>query len=97
MTEMIESMATPIDQLQRAQQLVEQARAEGVELIGPGGLLTLDCRELRLGGIRARTLGLHIGDVAGRCCLGGGTRPATFHRQRALPRPRHRRTAGRAL
>ncbi len=40
MTETIESMATPIDQLQLAQQLVEQARAEGVELIGPGGLLT---------------------------------------------------------
>jgi putative transposase len=39
-TETIESMATPIDQLQLAQQLVEQARAEGVELIGPGGLLT---------------------------------------------------------
>ena len=40
MTETIESMSTPIDQLQFAQQLVEQARAEGVELIGPGGLLT---------------------------------------------------------
>ncbi len=37
MTEIIESMATPIDQLQRAQQLVEQARAAGVELIGPVG------------------------------------------------------------
>ena len=40
MTETIESMATPIDQLWLAQQLGEQARAEGVELIGPGGLLT---------------------------------------------------------
>jgi len=40
MTETIESMVTQIDQLQLAQQLVEQARAEGVELIGPGGLLT---------------------------------------------------------
>jgi transposase-like protein len=40
MTETIESMVTPIDQMQLAQQLVEQARAEGVELIGPGGLLT---------------------------------------------------------
>jgi hypothetical protein len=39
-TETIESMVTPIDQLRLAQQLVEQARAEGVELIGPGGLLT---------------------------------------------------------
>ena len=40
MTETIESMVTPIDQLRLAQQLVEQARAEGIELIGPGGLLT---------------------------------------------------------
>jgi putative transposase len=40
MTETIESMVTPIDQLRLPQQLVEQARAEGVELIGPGGLLT---------------------------------------------------------
>jgi hypothetical protein len=40
MTETIESVVTPIDQMQLAQQLVEQARAEGIELIGPGGLLT---------------------------------------------------------
>ena len=42
MTETIESMATTdrIDQQQFAHALVEQARAEGVELIGPGGLLT---------------------------------------------------------
>ena len=40
MTETIEPMAARIDQLQLAQQLVEQARAEGVELVGPGGLLT---------------------------------------------------------
>lgn len=40
MTDTIESMATPIDQLQLAQQLVEQARAEGIEVIGPGDLLT---------------------------------------------------------
>src|SRR6478735_1111528 len=40
MTETIESMSTRTDQLQFAQALVEQARSEGVELIGPGGLLT---------------------------------------------------------
>jgi putative transposase len=39
-TEIIEPMATQIDQQQLAQELVEQARAEGVELVGQGGLLT---------------------------------------------------------
>ncbi|HYZ37167.1 MAG TPA: transposase, partial [Pseudonocardiaceae bacterium] len=33
-------MAAQIDQQQLAQELVEQARAEGVELVGAGGLLT---------------------------------------------------------
>jgi transposase-like protein len=40
MTDTIEPVAAQIDQMQLAQQLVEQARAEGVELIGPDGLLT---------------------------------------------------------
>ncbi len=40
MTEMIELMAAQIDQQRLAQELVEQARAEGVELVGQGGLLT---------------------------------------------------------
>src|SRR6476619_7151001 len=40
MTETIESMPTRLDQQHFAQALVEQARSEGVELIGPGGLLT---------------------------------------------------------
>jgi putative transposase len=44
MTEIIEGMPdktdTRIDQQRLAQDLVEQARAEGVELIGPDGLLT---------------------------------------------------------
>jgi putative transposase len=39
-TEMIEPMAAQIDQQRLAQELVEQARAEGVELVGQGGLLT---------------------------------------------------------
>ena len=40
MTEMIEPMPAAIDQAQLARELVERARAEGVELVGPGGLLT---------------------------------------------------------
>src|SRR5690349_23816411 len=40
MTDTIESVPARIDQQQLAQELVEAARAEGVELVGPGGLLT---------------------------------------------------------
>jgi len=40
MTETIEVVPDRIDQQQLAQQLVDAARAEGVELVGPGGLLT---------------------------------------------------------
>jgi putative transposase len=40
MTETIEVVPDRIDQQQLAQQLVEAARADGVELVGPGGLLT---------------------------------------------------------
>ncbi len=36
----IERMPARIDQQQLAQELVDSARAEGVELVGPGGLLT---------------------------------------------------------
>ena len=40
MTETIEPMVAQIDQQQLAQDLVDRARAEGVNLVGPGGLLT---------------------------------------------------------
>jgi transposase-like protein len=40
MADTIEPMATPIDQQQLAQELVDKARTEGVELVGPGGMLT---------------------------------------------------------
>lgn len=40
MTETISPMPEQIDQQQLAQQLVEKARADGVDLVGPGGLLT---------------------------------------------------------
>ena len=38
-TSTIEPVPDRIDQQQLAQQLVEAARADGVELVGPGGLL----------------------------------------------------------
>lgn len=40
MAETIEPMAAQIDQQQLAEDLVAQAREEGVQLVGPGGLLT---------------------------------------------------------
>ena len=40
MAETIEPMRTQIDQQQLAQDLVDRARADGVDLVGPGGLLT---------------------------------------------------------
>ncbi len=40
MTSTIEPVPDRIDQQQLAQQLVEAARADGVELVGPGGLLS---------------------------------------------------------
>jgi putative transposase len=39
-TETIEPMPAQIDQQQLARELVEKARADGIELVGPGGLLT---------------------------------------------------------
>ena len=40
MTDTIGSVPARIDQQQLAQQLVDSAREDGVELVGPGGLLT---------------------------------------------------------
>src|ERR1051326_6279836 len=40
MTDTIEPVPARIDQQQLAQELVDAARAEGVELVGPRGLLT---------------------------------------------------------
>jgi putative transposase len=39
-TETIEPMPEQIDQYQLARELVDKARADGIELVGPGGLLT---------------------------------------------------------
>ncbi len=40
MTETIEPMTAEIDQQRLAQELVDKARVQGVELVGEGGLLT---------------------------------------------------------
>ena len=38
-SETLEPMATPVDQQQLAEQLLAQAKEQGVELVGPNGLL----------------------------------------------------------
>jgi hypothetical protein len=40
MTDGIEAMTPQVDERELAERLVEQERADGVDLIGPGGLLT---------------------------------------------------------
>jgi len=82
MTETIDSMPTRTDQLHFAQALVEQTRSEGVELIGPGGLLTGLTKTVLETALEAEItddLGYDKHDSMG--CNGGnsrnGTRPKT--------------------
>jgi len=76
MTEMIEPMPAAIDQEQLARDLVERARAEGVELLGPGCLLSGLTKTVLETALEAEMTG-HLGydkhDPAGR----DGTTPAT--------------------
>jgi len=69
MTETIERMPVASDSQQLAQTLVDQARAEGVELVGPGGLLTGLTKTVLETALEAE-LGAHLGydkhDPAGR-------------------------------
>jgi putative transposase len=77
-TETIESMAAQIDQQQFAQELVEQARAEGVELVGAGGLvtrLTKSVLETALEAEMTEHLGYDKHDPMGR--NGGNSRNGT--------------------
>ena len=78
MTEMIEPMPAAIDQEQLARDLVERARAEGVELTGPGGLLTGLTKAVLETALEAEMTG-HLGyekhDPAGRD--GGNSRNGT--------------------
>lgn len=80
MTEIIESMPdlNGMDQQQFAQALVAQARSEGVELIGPGGLLTgltKSVLETALEAELTEHLGYEQYDAAGRD--GGNSRNGT--------------------
>jgi putative transposase len=77
-TETIEPMTAQIDQQQLAQELVEQARAEGVELVGQGGLLTRLTKsvlETALEAEMAEHLGYDKHDPMGR--NGGNSRNGT--------------------
>ena len=78
MTETIESVATQIDQQQLARDLVAAARADGVELVGPGGLLTgltATVLETALEAEMSEHLGYDKHDPAGRD--GGNSRNGT--------------------
>src|SRR3954447_5643354 len=69
MTETLEVVPDRIDQQQLAQQLVDAARAEGVELVGPAGLLTgltKTVLETALDAEMSEHLGYDKHDAAGR-------------------------------
>lgn len=78
MTSTIEPVPDRIDQQQLAQQLVEAARTDGVELVGPGGLLsglTKAVLETALDAEMTEHLGYDRHDAAGRD--GGNSRNGT--------------------
>lgn len=78
MTETISPMPEQIDQQQLAQQLVERARTDGVDLVGPGGLLTgltKTVLETALDAELSEHLGYDRHDPAGR--NGGNSRNGT--------------------
>jgi hypothetical protein len=69
MTDTIEPVPARIDQQQLAQELVAAARADGVELVGPGGLLTgltKTVLETALDAEMSEHLGYDKHDAAGR-------------------------------
>jgi transposase-like protein len=78
MDDTIEPMTTMVDHEQLAQELVESARADGVALVGPGGLLTgltKSVLETALDAEMAEHLGYDKHDPAGRD--GGNSRNGT--------------------
>src|SRR6476660_5628333 len=69
MSETLESVATEVDQRQLAEQLLAQAKEQGVELVGPNGLLnqlTKNVLETALDAKMAEHLGYDKHDPAGR-------------------------------
>lgn len=105
MTETIEPTAAQIDQQQLAQELVDKARAEGVELVGASGLLTRLTKSVLETALQAEMtehLGYDKHDVMGRNGgnSGNGTRTKTVFTEigpvdRGAPRPRRQFRAGR--
>ena len=78
MTDTIGPVPARIDQQKLAQELVDAARAEGVELVGPGGLLTgltKTVLETALEAEMSEHLGYDKHDAAGRD--GGNSRNGT--------------------
>ena len=75
MTETLEPVANEVDQRQLAEQLLAQAKAQGVELVGPNGLLNLltkNVLETVLEAEMTEHLGYDKHDPAGR--TGGNSR-----------------------
>ena len=69
MSETLESVATEVDQRQLAEQLLAQAKEQGVELVGPNGLLnqlTKNVLETALDAEMAEHLGYDEHDPVGR-------------------------------
>src|SRR6478609_8881673 len=69
MSETLESVATEVDQRQLAEQLLAQAREQGVELVGQNGLLnqlTKNVLEIALDAEMAEHLGYDKHDPVGR-------------------------------
>ena len=69
MSETLDPVATELDQRQLAEQLLAQAKEQGVELVGPSGLLnqlTKNVLETALDAEMAEHLGYDKHDPAGR-------------------------------
>lgn len=97
MSETLEPMATEVDQKQLAEQLLAQAKEQGVELVGPNGLLnqiTKNVLETALDAEMAEHLGYDKHDPVGRGS--GNARNGTWPR-RCSPRSDRSRSRCRAI
>jgi putative transposase len=88
MSETLDPVANEVDQRQLAEQLLAQAKEQGIELVGPNGLLnqlTKNVLETALDAEMTEHLGYDKHDPAGRGSGNSrnGTRAKTAHRDRA--------------
>src|SRR4051812_4628324 len=86
MSETLESVAIDVDHKELAEQLLAQAKEQGVELVGPNGLLnqlTKNVLETALDAEMAEHLGYDKHDSAGR---GSGNSRNGADRRRCSPR-----------